>query len=773
MEKMLCSASVRTIVEFALLSGSLLPGSQLERMREGVQGHQARQRSLPEARSEVVVRGCVEGEAVELAINGRIDLLYERDGVPVVEEIKLAPIPTPHEEAERVHRAQAVCYGYLLNVEKAIIRVLYVYRDGTEAASFEYPCTRDELVAEFTGFVAPYLRMLEERSRWRALRDASIRALSFPYDGFRSGQREMAVQTYWAIKTKKRLFAQAPTGIGKTAAALFPALKALGEGDTGQIFYLTARTTAQESATTALYRMRKGGLRLRALTITAKEKICPLAAPHALAQKDAPWRCDPLPCPYAQGFFDRLPDALAAMRNLDDWSREAVWQIAETYTVCPFEFSLSLCEEADLALCDYNYAFDPGARIRRIFQWQTHLTLLVDEAHNLPDRARDMLSAMLDGGVLRGIRKAIGGAVGRKAPLYKALTALIQWINAQVEGEAKELSPDLAPLLSACMDEALAAMHAAPLGELTRILVAALGTLQRFDETYTQLTQQVGQKQKAVLLFCLDPGPHLREVTKKLHGSIFFSATLTPLAAWRDAIGGIEADGLLSLPSPFPQERLLVLRYPVSTKYHARDHTASAVADAILTVVCARSGNYLVCFPSYAYLRRVQQEIEARNSEVTLHIQRGGMDEAERAEYLSAFVPRDCGVLLGMIVLGGVFGEGVDLPGDRLSGAVIVGVGLPQICKERELLRAYYQRALGDGFAHAYRYPGMNKVLQAVGRVIRTETDCGVALLIDDRFLTHDYAALMPPWWGAADAVYTPQALQKRMEGFWQCGYST
>lgn len=757
MERKEIGASVRTVVEYACLSGSLTPGAQLSRMREGTLGHKARQQAVQDAQAEVTVRARVEGEVAILTVSGRIDLLYAREGVPVIEEIKLAPAGDTPEAAERVHRAQAVCYAYMLRERQAIVRVLYVTRDGEEVAAFEETLSEEMLRAEFSAFVAPYLRMAEDRIRWQALRDASIQALAFPFGGYRAGQREMAVHAYWAIKQRKRLFAEAPTGIGKTAAALFPALKALGEGRTGQIFYLTARTTGRENATAAIERMRGGGLRLRALSLTAKEKICPYKEPSG-------WRCDMLRCPRAEGFFDRLHEALSEMRLMDDWSREALERVAEAHTLCPFEFGLSLCEEADAVVCDYNYAFDPGARIRRIFLFTTNVTLLVDEAHNLPERAREMLSAEIDGSALRDTRRTVGKALGRKTPLYEALSAMIRWVETLPEGASPERPEALGPLLEKAMDAALTAMHALPLPELTRMLAAAAGALERFDERYTVLARRSG-KQAHVTLFCLDPAPYLQEVTRKLRGCVFLSATLTPLFAWRDFLGGEEEDGLLSLPSPFPEENLLVLRRPISTRYHARERTAALVAESI-AAACARPGNYLACFPSYAYLNRVREALEALGGEITLHVQRSRMTEAERDEFLNAFAPRERGVLLGMVVMGGAFGEGVDLPGERLSGVIIVGVGLPQICTERELLRAHF--GPDNGFAYAYRYPGMNKVLQAVGRVIRTETDRGVALLIDDRFSFSEYAALMPSWWGQAEVMGDARAVRERVRAFWE-----
>lgn len=767
MDKTQYSVSVRRLVEFALLSGDLTPGSQLARMREGMLGHQARQRLLPGARAEVAVRGQVQGDSVMLEISGRIDALYERDGLPVVEEIKLASVYGAPEQVVPVHRAQALCYAYLLGVPEAVVRVLYVRPDGSETGAFEETMFRAALEEAFGGLTAPYLAMLEGKKRWRALRDVSIRRLDFPFQAYRTGQREMAVQVYWAVKSRKRLFVQAPTGSGKTAATIFPALKALCEGLTGQIFYLTARGTARENATAALERMREKGLRLRVLSLTAKGKICPYAvtAQDTVRDGSSAFRCNLLDCPCAHGFFDRLPGALADMRTRDDWSREAVEAVASAHTVCPFEFALSLCEEADAVICDYNYAFDPGVRIRRVFQSASNLTLLIDEAHNLPDRARDMLSAELDSAKLRELRRASGKSSGRKAPLYRSLTELIRLLEAQTEGTQDAPPQELEPLLTACADAALEAGRLSPV-ELWQTLVQAQYALESFDERYATLTKKHG-KIISLTLFCMDPAPHLAKCTEKLRGCAFFSATLTPLSAWRDMMGGSETDGLLSLSSPFPWENLLVLQLAVSTRYRTRSLTASAVADAIVGMTRARAGNYLACFPSYAYLDKIQKEIEVRYTDIVLHVQHGDMNEAERAAYLDAFAPRDTGAMLGLVVMGGAFGEGIDLAGERLMGVAIVGVGLPQVCPERELLRGFYQQKFSDGFAYAYRYPGMNKVMQAVGRVIRTDTDRGVALLIDDRFQNRSYASLMPPWWAGAPVAGSAMEAQRQMGAFW------
>ncbi|MEG0768171.1 MAG: ATP-dependent DNA helicase, partial [Clostridia bacterium] len=360
---------------------------------------------------------------------------------------------------------------------------------------------------------------------------------------------------------------------------------------------------------------------------------------------------------------------------------------------------------------------------------------LVDEAHHLPDRARDMLSATLDSHILRIFRRDIGKQYGRKHGFYPALGRLIRSIESmpgRPDNHAafcSDVAPDtLGSCLEACMDAAMALLStsspmASAIAVIARDLFSAQATLARFGAGYTLLCQPLGPQELCMTLFCLDPAPHLRAYTKRLHGSVFFSATLTPLCAYRTLLGGDTEDALLSIPSPFPRENLLVLRRSISTRYQDRESTAEIVARTIGVCAQQHPGNYLACFPSYQYVTLVQDCMQRLFPDLPLRVQQSGMQDAQRADFLAAFAPRTDDTLLGMIVLGGVFGEGIDLPGDRLCGVMVVGVALPQISFACETLRAYYESALGDGFAYAYMYPGMNKVLQAVGRVIRTETD--------------------------------------------------
>lgn len=760
MDKRRFSASVRAVAEYALLSGDLTAGGSLRRMREGTRGHLARQGMLEGARTEAPVRAVVEGAGFVLELSGRIDALYERDGLPVVEEIKLSSDET-RQCALPVHRAQALVYAYLLGVPRAAVRVTYVRADGAEVVSFEENLTRGALCRAFFDLLLPYVEKVEREAAWRAVRDESLRALAFPYGAWRAGQREMAVQVYWAIRSRKRLYAQAPTGTGKTAATLYPALKALGEGLTEQVYYLTARTTGRAAARDALAFLRQKGLRLRALTLTAKEKSCPFAGAEA-------WRCRMEECPRAQGFFDRLPQALSAMRERDDWSDAAARETADQFCLCPFEFSLCLCEEADAVVCDYNYAFDPAVRIRRIFQGGARVTLLSDEAHNLPDRAREMLSAELDGRILREARRAAGKAQGRRSALYSALTALLKCLETQREAVAPTYPQELPALVETALEAALEAAATGENAALCRQLLAASASLGRYDASFRTLWEKSG-KTARMLLAAMDAAGHLEACTKRLRGAVFFSATLSPLPVYRALLGGGEEDALLSLPSPFPRENLLVLRCPLSTRYPDRARTAPAVAAALLALCQARPGNYLACFPSYAYLEMLRECLEMQKEDGTeLLVQREGMDDAARAEFLSRFTPRAEGSLLSLAVLGGVFGESVDLPGEKLCGVAVVGVGLPQICPEREALREYGNQIGASGFDRAYRVPGMSRVTQAVGRLIRTPRDRGVALLVDDRFAQSVYQKNMPPWWGGGVRVQGAEEIAKKASEFWR-----
>ncbi len=756
--------AVRTLVEFTLHGADIRPAGSMRDMQEGMLGHKARQGLLGEGWEAEVPLSLtipVDDEA-ELLLTGRMDAFCDGN-VPIIEEIKLWQRKEPPMMALEAHEMQAVCYGHMLCEERGIgnviIRVVYVDRRGKVRGEFDTPLTAEECRARFLTVFEPWVRRMRLVRKHRRERDASLRKLRFPFDSYRPGQREMAVQVYTAVKLGKRLFASMPTGTGKSIAALFPALKALGEGMTNQVYYLTARTTQRQGAIEALRRMRQQPLHLWTLTLDAKDKQCP-----------APTLCHPDFCPRAKGHFLRDHAAIEEMLLMDDWSPENIRTMADKHDLCPFEFSLSLAEIADLTICDYNYALDPAVHIQRIFDKTADVTLLIDEAHNLLSRVRDMLSSAVDGGRIRKLRTIVGKTAGRKHALYKAMTGVLKAIDdlpipedESTEGELTKLPTSFD---NACMELADAFMEAQNerfqwgeegehLRDTVTPLLGFIRARKRDTTDYAWLWQ--GRKNKTITAFALDVASYFEEVTTMLRGVVCFSATMHPLEDMKLLLGGQEEDACFAMPSPFPKENLLIHQLDVNTRYRYREAACEDIAAAIRAMVNAKSGKYIAFFPSFAYLRQVSEMLDMPHQ-----AQRSGMSDDERREFLAPYTP-DGPATLSLCVLGGIFAEGIDLPGDALDGVVIVGVGLPQVNLFQETLRAYYERTLGDGFLYAYMLPGMQKVAQAVGRVIRTETDRGVALLLDDRYRQTAYRRLCPEHW-----VIRRGGAEAELQRFWK-----
>ena len=751
-------ASVRQVVEFSLRGGDLLPGS-LSAMLEGGRAHRARQESV-QATAERPVRWQGSCCGIEADIQGRIDLLWENETPPCVEELKLCPaVGAPPEAAVPVHRMQAVCYGFMLCEELGLpgvrVRVSYVTEQGAVRACFEEELAQEAARAAFFGVLEPLARWEGMQREYRARRDASLQALAFPYPSYRPGQREMAAQVYTAIDRRRRLFACLPTGTGKSAATLFPALKALGLGKTQQIFCLTARGTARLSVLDAIGRMRRDGLVLRCAVITAREKCCPQEV----------IRCHPDHCPRAKGYYDRELPALTALCECTGWTDGDVAALCDEMQLCPFEFSLALSELCDVVICDYNYVFDPMVALKRI--QGKPVTLLVDEAHNLPGRAREMLSAGLDSRELAGLRQETGRLYGRKSPLYRAMTSLLTPLRKGEETTADSLLPPLEALIDT-MTAGFSLPQAEGYQPVFRELLQFRYALERRSnekENYRTLIHYDGRERQWKLL-CLDISRHLTQATRRMRGCVFFSGTLTPLAEMRRLLGGEEEDAVFALPSPFPPERRLTLRYGVDTRYQHREESAEEIARAILALYDGRAGKYIAYFPSHAYLALIGQRLSALRPGLPLNAQSRAMEDEAREAFLDR-MRREEGPLLSLCVLGGVFSEGIDLPGDQLIGAAVVGVGLPQVNPEQEALREYYGQALGDGFAYAYRYPGIQKVLQAAGRVIRGPEDAGVVLLLDSRYADSAYARLLPEDCRPIPAG-SDKEIRRLAQDFWQ-----
>ena len=767
------SVNVRTLAETYFEGGDLFADlNALDRMQEGLKGHLLLQNAYPpEYRSEVPVKYECAVAGVNLLVQGRVDGLMLEGDTATVEEIKTTRLPPSSIQPDDypVHWAQALIYAHIVcrkeRLSSATVRLVYCDLTGARTA-FTRIYGADTLSALFEEYASVYARRLGRFDEWKRTSLPSMRALGFPFSGFRAGQREMAARVYLAIRDRKKVLIEAPTGIGKTAAALFPAVKALGEGRVETVFFLTARTTGRRAAEDALALMRKSGLRLRSVTLTAKKKVCPLPE----------LRCDPAACGFARGYFDRQRDAVEEAWETEDLRAEKIADIAQKYRLCPFELSLALAETAEVVICDYNYVFDPMVRLRRFFDRRGSYALLVDEAHNLVPRAREMYSAEIGARDIKAVRREVGSADGKTGALYKTLTDFLKALEKADENELRSELP--MRLVDACKrfsDEVKARLTApapyrAKLNQLYFDVLSFVRVSGEFDEASHRALITPEEGRSRVKLWCWNPTERLRASIKRMRGTALFSATLSPPEHYARLLGlrEEEGDGYLCLPSPFPPENLFAAILPVPTRYSVRAESAPRVADAIHKMAAAKTGNYLACFPSHAYLNQVAEIFAARYPDIRVLAQSRDMSEKAREEYLARFEDAPESSMVAFIAMGGVFSEGIDLPGEKLIGAAIVGVGLPHLCYEREALSALYEELSGEGEGRktSYIYPGIGKCLQAAGRVIRTAADRGVVLFIDERYTEREYRALLPSHY--RPKPLTEASLSRALAAFWR-----
>lgn len=735
--------SVRDLVAFSFFPADITPsGADTGTLLAGTLAHQARQAEAG-GQAEQTVKRVFEVDGTRLLLFGRMDAFTDGD-IPLVEEIKLG---TQAGDLLLEHRAQAVCYAAMVALEKpcahVCVRICYVDTTGAVLRQYEETLSSAQLQEAVLLLLTPYAAFAAREAAYRHRRDESLLTLPFPFDQYRTGQRELAVQVYTAITRKKRLFAALPTGTGKSAAVLYPALKALGEGKTGKLVYLTARNTARQSPLNALSRMLDQGMKARCTVLTAKETLCPAIT-----------RCHPDFCSRAKGHYLRQETAVNELVQMERplWTDEVITAAADRHNLCPFELAVTLTTLADVLLMDLNYVFDPFAQMKRL---PRSTTLLVDEAHHCVDRVRESLSGSLHSGELARLRASFGKEAGRANPFYRSLTALIHSLRAlapdqpeRFEVQLDEPPHDIALLvqqLMECAGEQLS--HGAGMGEAVttlRLCLPFLYAAEHLDEDYAILLEGHG-RERCLMLYCLLPGKEITRLTKGRRGTVFFSATLSPLPAMKHLLGGEEADACFSLPSPFPPEHLAVIRRRINTRYRQREQSVQSVVQAITEAVTARPGSYIAFFPSYAYLSLVRDHLD-ESALPPLWMQSRDMDDSEREAFLAEFMGEE-GARLGLCVLGGLFSEGIDLPGSRLIGVIIVGVGLPTPSARLNAIQNCYQKHFGDGYAYACRIPAMHKVLQAAGRVIRSESDRGMVLLLDDRYYQPEYEALLPQEW--------------------------
>ena len=775
--------SVRSLVEFILRSGDLdhtQGRSEPDAMQEGSRLHRKLQKAAgpayhAEAAMSRTERIPYEGSVYEICVEGRADGVITRpDGRIVIDEIKcvyrdLSGITEP----AGVHRAQAMCYAYMTAADRELtsvgIRLTYCNIDTENVKYFEEEYDAGALAAWYQKLLREYCRWAAWQYEWRLRRDASIRRAEFPFP-YREGQKELVAGVYRTILRGKKLFIEAPTGVGKTISTVFPAVRAMGEGLAEKLFYLTAKTITRTVAEEAFRLLIEQGLSFKLVTLTAKDKICILDKPD----------CDPRRCERAKGHYDRVNEAVYDMLTHEEGiTRELVRQYAGKHKVCPFELCLDIACFADGIICDYNYVFDPNVYLRRFFSAdkKQDYVFLIDEAHNLVDRAREMYSAVLYKQSFLSVKRYVkeageGGALVRRLDdCNRSMLALKRECeDCLVLESAGELALKLTHLMTEYeeyLDEMGEPEGKDEILELYYAVRRFLMIYELLDDHYVIYTDYDEKEEFRITLSCMDPSVNLAKCLERGRSAVFFSATLLPIRYYKEQLGGSGEDYAVYAPSPFRAEnRLLMIGSDVSTRYTRRNEEEyEKILDYIVRFTGAKTGNYLVFFPSYQMMNQIYGPAKERLPGIL--IQKNGMTETEREEFLDYFCETPKETRIGFCVMGGIFGEGIDLKEDRLIGAVIVGTGLPMVCNERELFRNYYEDRNGHGFDYAYLYQGMNKVLQSAGRVIRTVTDKGAILLLDERFLSPSYQSIFPREW-FPHYVVNRNRMEIELKRFWE-----
>lgn len=781
MEEKIIRISVRNLVEFILREGDIdnrkagLPDK--EAMQLGGRIHRKIQRQMgSDYYAEVPLKITVPCEGFAIQIEGRADGIQKTaDGV-VVDEIKGVLRELEYiEKPVSVHLAQAKCYGYIYGKQQELdsitVQMTYCQMETEEVKRFQETFSIEELERWFLDIVMQYEKWARFQVEWRQTRDATIKEAEFPYP-YREGQRELVTSVYRTILRKKKLFIQAPTGVGKTMATIFPAVKAVGEGLGDKIFYLTAKTITRTVAEQAFQILKKNGLQYKVATLTAKEKIC-------FCEKA---ECNPDVCPYAKGHFDRVNDAVYEMiTTMEEMSRENIETQAKKHSVCPFEMGLDVSLWVDAIICDYNYVFDPNAHLKRFFSEgkKGEYLFLIDEAHNLVERGREMYSAVLYKEEFLQMKKAVRY---ESVKLTRQLEGCNQMLlemkrECQTYKEYNSISHFALKLLNVMngLQKLLEEKEQVDEEVLEFYFHVRnfLNIYEEVDENYVIYTELEEGGDFKLKLFCVNPAVKLQNFLSQGNSTVFFSATLLPIRYYKKLLSVETDDYAVYAHSPFKEaNRLLVLGQDVSTKYTRRGYEMyERFAIYIKNVMQAKPGNYLVFFPSYRFMEEVRETFERyRTEEMCCMMQEQNMNEQDREAFLQEFEAEREGSLAGFCVMGGIFSEGIDLTKERLIGAMIVGTGLPQVCNEREILKQYFDRHGENGFDYAYLYPGMNKVLQAAGRVIRTEEDKGVIALLDDRFAGRRYLEIFPREW--RKLIYcNVKTIGEKVEQFWKNAY--
>lgn len=790
--------SVRNLVEFIMRSGDIdsrrsVKATELA-MQEGSRIHRMLQHKAgSNYEAEVPMKYHYTTDRYTIEVEGRADGVITTSNGVIIDEIKgtyreLDKIEAP----QPVHLAQAMCYAFFYCVqnecEKIVVRITYCNIETEEVRYFQEEYTCEQLTEWFDDLISQYKKWADFEVDWKEIKKQSIKDLKFPFE-YREGQKELATHVYHTICHKRKLFIEAPTGVGKTISTLFPAVKALGEGKAERVFYLTAKTITGTVAADTYEIMRSGGLRMKTVFITAKEKLCPMEKVE----------CNPQSCPYAKGHFDRINDAMYELLTTEDaFTRDKIIEYSEKYTVCPFEFCLDMSLFSDGIICDYNYLFDPHVYLKRFFSEGSrgaHL-FLIDEAHNLLERGREMYSAQLIKEDFMELKREIRNAVKDKIQIFPQLSTIVKALgicNKEMlrlkricSGDYAVLqsSEQLAPLVlkinnlyskieKYLEDEEKDSDLRGQILDFYFKLSHFLLIWEGLDENYSIYLKFEGEECFICRLFCVNPSFQLRTCMDRGVSSVLFSATLLPIQYYKSLLGGLKEDYEVYAHSTFDSDkRGIFIASDVTSRYKSRGiDTYKRVADYIRRITQIKFGNYLVFFPSYAFANKVYEcFIPEEQDEILL--QGESMREEEKETFLQCFSNDSNSQqrkksLVAFCVMGGIFAEGIDLKGESLIGAIVVGNGMPQVCPERDILKRHFDDTEQKGFDYAYKYPGMNKVLQAAGRVIRTSEDVGIVVLLEERFLDVGYQRLFPREWNSYNIV-DMNTISDEIKDFWK-----
>ncbi len=768
------SISVRNIVEYAYRSGHLdntyrsttraLEGIDVHKKLQGLEGQ--------DYQKEYYLSFTLPYREIQFEITGRADGVFTFEGKHYIDEIKSTTLsPEDIGDGGMVHWGQAYLYAYMFlclnDLSDMGIRLRYYNVETFETTVLTQVKGKEELVQITNEILEKYHDWAKLLLQSDLLFVDSAKSLDFPYSSYRKGQRKMAVSVYETIVKKKRIFLQAPTGIGKTISTLYPSLKLMGQGEVEKIYYLTARSSAKEVAFDTMRTITDKGVRVKSVLITAKEKICFME--ECQCHKDY--------CPYAENYFDKINGALYdAIRNYDLFSREIIENIAKKHQVCPFELTLEISLYSDVTICDYNYFYNPRVSLRRGFGEESIRTVvLVDEAHNLPDRAREMYSADLVRSEFLEVSRPLKDSWKKVYKSIRGINKLLLDLSKETKKEGTtvielpESLPHKLRAMTSVLDDWLGKNKGNKYHKEVLDLYFRAWTFISISERYSPdfccYVQKDGDFR--IKIYCMNPSNILAEIHASVMSVVLFSATLIPLRYYANVLGGTKEDHASRFGSPFPKGNFKLLTHTgISLRYGDRERNIPEICNLIKRFIETKKGNYIIFFPSYSFMKDVYEHYASLNEDYDIRLQRPDMKESESLEFISAF-NTERGVV-AFAVLGGTLSEGIDLTGESLIGAMILGVGIPRINFQSDLTKVAYDKLYGRGYEFAYMYPGYNKVLQASGRVIRTEQDKGCVVLVDDRWSQKRYQQLFPESWQHWTQVDNLEDMDRELTEFWE-----